>query len=144
MMMYCDVLEWLYTGFGLMTWLIDHLYIQLVTADNYNAIVNLHILKITRVHAKSAQSASTSRFLVTDLNHGDSWASVLTSFPSGWYSTTELLLQLSLVFTDYLVAPDRPGYNIPARTAQKAPSLTFPLFRVDSSPWEHECVTIVT
>jgi hypothetical protein len=48
-----------------------------------NAIVDIHILQITRAHANSAQSAFTGRFLVTDLNNGDSSASVLTPLPPG-------------------------------------------------------------
>jgi hypothetical protein len=44
---------------------------------NYSIIANLHTLQITRAHAKSSQSAFTSRFLITDLNNGDSSASVL-------------------------------------------------------------------
>jgi hypothetical protein len=53
---------------------------------------NLHTLQITIAHAKSSQSAFTSRFLVTDLNNVESSASVLTSLLSGEYSTTELTL----------------------------------------------------
>jgi hypothetical protein len=69
---------------------IDHLYTQLVTTSNYNAIANLHTLQITRAHAKFSQSSFTSHFLVTDFNNGDSSASVLTSLLSGEYATTEL------------------------------------------------------
>jgi hypothetical protein len=53
----------------------DHL--QVVTTSNYNTIANFHTLQITIIHANSFQSAVTSRFLVTDLNNGDSSASVL-------------------------------------------------------------------
>jgi hypothetical protein len=42
------------------------------------AVADLHALRITTAHAKSSQSAFTSRFLVTDLNKGDSSASVIT------------------------------------------------------------------
>jgi hypothetical protein len=49
-----------------------------------------HILHITRAHAKSSQFAFTIHFLVTDLNDGDSSASVLTSLLSGEYPATEL------------------------------------------------------
>jgi hypothetical protein len=59
---------------------IDHL--QMVTRSNYGAIANLHTLQITIVHAKSSQSVFTSRFLVTDLNNGDSSTSVLMSLPA--------------------------------------------------------------
>jgi hypothetical protein len=48
-----------------------------------NAIAVLHTLQNTRAHAKSSQSAFTSRLLVTDLNIGNSSASVLTSLPAG-------------------------------------------------------------
>jgi hypothetical protein len=75
--------------------LIKYLYTQLVTASNYSAIANLHTLQITRAHAKPSQSAFTSCFLVTDLNNGDSSASVLMSLLSGKYPTTNYLLQLS-------------------------------------------------
>jgi hypothetical protein len=66
-----------------MTQFIDHLYIQLVTTSIYNIIANLHNLLITRARLKSSQSAFTSRFLVMDLNNGDSPASVLTSLLAG-------------------------------------------------------------
>jgi hypothetical protein len=64
---------------------IDHLliYTRLGTTSNYSATANLHILLITRAHAKSSQSAFTSRFLVTDLQRGDPSASVLTSLSAG-------------------------------------------------------------
>jgi hypothetical protein len=42
-----------------------------------------HTSQITRAHAKYSQSALTSCFLVTDLNNGDSSATVLTSLPAG-------------------------------------------------------------
>jgi hypothetical protein len=76
-----------------MTRFIDHFNKRLVNVSNYNA--NLHILQINRAHAIPFQSAFTSRFLVTDLNNGDTSASVLTSLLSGKYPTTELLLQLT-------------------------------------------------
>jgi hypothetical protein len=62
---------------------IDHLYTRLGTTSTYNAIADLHPLQITIAHAKSSQSAFTSRFLVTDLNDRDSSASVLTSLTAG-------------------------------------------------------------
>jgi hypothetical protein len=70
-------------------------YLQIVTASNYNTIASLHTLQITAVHAKPSQSASTSRFQVSDLNNGESSALVLTSLLSGEYPTTTLLLQLT-------------------------------------------------
>jgi hypothetical protein len=69
--------------FGLVTGFIRHLYTQVVTTSNYGAIADLHTLQITRAHAKSSQPAYTSCFLVTDLNIGDSSASVLMSLPTG-------------------------------------------------------------
>jgi hypothetical protein len=69
------------------TQFIKHLNTQLITTSNYIAIINLHILQITRAHAKSLQSALTNRSLVMDLNNGDSLASVLMSLPSGYYSS---------------------------------------------------------
>jgi hypothetical protein len=47
---------------------------QLGTTSNYSAIADLYTLQTT----KSSQFASTSRFLVTDLNNEESVASVLT------------------------------------------------------------------
>jgi hypothetical protein len=41
-------------------------------------------------HCPQSVTVSNTRFLATDLNNGDSSASVLTSLPAGWYSTTEL------------------------------------------------------
>jgi hypothetical protein len=73
------------------TLFIDHL--QIVTASNYNTIANFHNFQITTARAKPSESASTSRFLVTYLNNGDSSASVLTSLLSGEYPTAELFLQ---------------------------------------------------
>jgi hypothetical protein len=72
---------------------INHL--QIIITTNYDAIAVLHILQITTAQAKPSQSAFTSRFLVTDLNNGDSSASVLMSLLSGEYPTTTLLLQLT-------------------------------------------------
>jgi hypothetical protein len=42
---------------------------ELWTTSTYNAIADLHTLQITRSHAKTSQSAFTSRFLATDLNN---------------------------------------------------------------------------
>jgi hypothetical protein len=67
-------------GFGLVTRFIDHLHI--VTTSNYNIIADLHTLQTAKAHAKPSQSAFTNRFLVTDLNIGDSSASMLTSLPA--------------------------------------------------------------
>jgi hypothetical protein len=63
-------------------------YLQIVTTNNYNAIANLHTLQITTAHAKTSQSAFTSRFLVTDINNRDSSVSVLASLLSDEYPTT--------------------------------------------------------
>jgi hypothetical protein len=70
-------------GFGLVTQFIHYLYTELITTSNYNTVANLHTLQIIRAHAKSSQSAFTSRFLVMDLNSGDSSTSVLSSLPTG-------------------------------------------------------------
>jgi hypothetical protein len=85
--------EWLEIGFGLEITFIG--YLDIVTTSNYNTIANLHILQITEKHAKSSQSAFTSRFPVTYHNNGDSSASVLTPLLSCEYSTTPQLLQLT-------------------------------------------------
>jgi hypothetical protein len=71
----------LQTGVGSVIGFTDHL--QIVTTSNYDAIANLYTLQITEAHATSSQSAFTSRFLVTDLNNGDSSASLFTSLPTG-------------------------------------------------------------
>jgi hypothetical protein len=71
------------------TQFIDHSYTQLITTSNYSAFANLHTLQIIRAHAKSFQSASISRFPVTDLNNRNSSASVLMSLPTASYSTTQ-------------------------------------------------------
>jgi hypothetical protein len=90
-------------------------------SSKYKAIGNLHNVQITTVHAKSFQSAFTSRFPETDFNNGDSSASMLTSSLSGEYPTTEL--------------------NSLARTAQKIRAPTVPpLLRVDLLPREHVCL----
>jgi hypothetical protein len=68
-------------GFGLVTRLIAHFDTRLVTTSNYSANANLHTLQITRAHAESSQSF-TSHFLVTNLNNGDSSASMLMSLPT--------------------------------------------------------------
>jgi hypothetical protein len=62
---------------------IDHLYTWLRTTSTHNAIADIYILQITREHTKPSQSAFTSRFLVMDLNNGDSSASVVTPLPAG-------------------------------------------------------------
>jgi hypothetical protein len=83
---------------------IDHLYTQLVTTSNYNAIANLHTLQITRTHAKPSQSAFTTLFVVTDFKNGYSSPSVLMSLLSGEYRKPEVNSKLC------------PVYNISART----------------------------
>jgi hypothetical protein len=91
-------------GFGLQIEITDHFTTWLVTTLNYSAIADLHIIQITAAHAKSFQSAFTSRFQVMDLNNGDSSTAPTKSFlhrlPYDWQ-----LLNLSL------------SYNISARTA---------------------------
>jgi hypothetical protein len=62
-------------GFRLEIGFIDHL--QIITTSNYNTIANFHTLQFTAAHAKFFQSAVNSRFLVTDLNKGE-------SSPSNW------------------------------------------------------------
>jgi hypothetical protein len=70
-------------GDGLVNGFVDHLYTRLGTTSIYSAIAGLHTLHITRTHDKSSQSTFTSRFLVTDLNNGDSSASVIKPLPAG-------------------------------------------------------------
>jgi hypothetical protein len=66
------------------------IHTPLVTTGNDNGVANPHTLQIARAHSKSSQFAFTRRFLVTDLNNGDSSASVLTSLLPGEYPATEL------------------------------------------------------
>jgi hypothetical protein len=66
--------------------LIDHFNTRLVTALNYSAVADLHILYITTSHAivnLLVCSAYTGRFLATASNSGDSSASAPTSLLSG-------------------------------------------------------------
>jgi hypothetical protein len=78
------------------TGFIEHLHAQLVATSNYGTIANLHTLQTTRARAKSSQPAFTSRSVVSDLKNVDSSASMLTSLPTGYYSTaTDNLLQLT-------------------------------------------------
>jgi hypothetical protein len=63
---------------------IDRLHI--VTTNNCNTIANSHTLRITA--ANPSHFAFTSRFQVTDLNNGDSSASMLTSVLSGEFPAT--------------------------------------------------------
>jgi hypothetical protein len=57
------------TGFGLLTWFIDHLYPHLITTSKYNSLTGLHTLKITVTAAHKVSYVFTSRFLVTDPNN---------------------------------------------------------------------------
>jgi hypothetical protein len=66
-------------------WMIGFIALMHSATSTYNAIADLHVLQLTRAHAKSSQSAFTSRFLVTDTNNGDSSASVVTLLPAGYY-----------------------------------------------------------
>jgi hypothetical protein len=56
-----------------------HLYTRLRTTSTYDTVADLHTLQITRAHAKSSQSAFTTRFLVMDPNNADTSASMLAS-----------------------------------------------------------------
>jgi hypothetical protein len=56
--------------------------------DHYKTIADFRTLQ--SLHAKSSQSAFTSRFLVKDLNNEDSPACVLMSLLSSEYPATEL------------------------------------------------------
>jgi outer membrane receptor for monomeric catechols len=69
------VLDWIW---GLLT---TYTYDSELRTSNYSATDNLHTLHMTTAHAKSSQSAFTSRFLVTDLNNGDSSVSVVKLLP---------------------------------------------------------------
>jgi hypothetical protein len=62
------------SGFGLEIGFIDNL--QVIATSNYKTIANFRTLQITTAHDKSFPSSVTSRFPVTELNDGDSSASV--------------------------------------------------------------------
>jgi hypothetical protein len=55
---------------------IHHFDSRLVTTLNYSAIADLHTLQISKAYAKPSHPTLTIRFPVTDLNKGDSSASV--------------------------------------------------------------------
>jgi hypothetical protein len=61
----------------------------LVSTSNYSAVTDLHTSQITGAHAKSSQPAVSIRFLVSDLNNGDSSAPVLISLLFGKYPTSD-------------------------------------------------------
>jgi hypothetical protein len=92
--------------FGLNIRFIGHLYTQLGTASNYNAVANLHTLQITTAHAKPFPTCCvfTSRSLVTASNNGDSSASALKSSLNGGSLPTDSFLHRYPWRTD-LVAP---------------------------------------
>jgi hypothetical protein len=66
-----------------MDWILD-LLTQLGTTSNYCVISNLHTLQFTAANTKSspARSAINSRFLVMDVNSGDSSASRAQVLPA--------------------------------------------------------------
>jgi hypothetical protein len=70
-------------GFGLEIGFIGHFQARLLTTFNYSAIANL-TLQITRAYRLvfSVCTESTSRFMVTASNSGDSSASALTPLPA--------------------------------------------------------------
>jgi hypothetical protein len=52
---------------------VEHIYTQLVTTSNYNAVADLHALQITTAHAKlQSFVVFPSHCLVTSLSDGDS------------------------------------------------------------------------
>jgi hypothetical protein len=89
-------------GSGLVNIFIDHL--QVVTTNNYNTIADFHTKSSVSFHSSLLGNNSqqwlflcnsfTRRFLVTNLNNGDSSASVVTPLPAGYHSTTELSTEL--------------------------------------------------
>jgi hypothetical protein len=71
-------------GIDWITTFVEHLYTQLVTKSNYNAIADVHTLQIITAHAKHfpACCVLTSRSLATASNTGDSSATRAQVFPS--------------------------------------------------------------
>jgi hypothetical protein len=107
-------------GFELEIALIDHL--EVVTTSNYNTVANFHTLHFTTTHAKSFKSAVASHFPVTDLNNGDSSATVLSYIRSFLHrlhcksltSESELLYDWRFTANQFVLAtsPLRPTTRI--------------------------------
>jgi hypothetical protein len=106
-----------YGGFRLEIGFID--YLQVVSTNHYNTVINVYALKITTAQAKSFQSVavSTSRSLVTASNSGEfstaPTKSSLHRFSYNWLLTT----------------------NISARTTEKTPFIAV----LQPFPWERVC-----
>jgi hypothetical protein len=92
---YCQVIEWLYTGFGLVIGFIELL--KNVTANNYDSLTELHTPKITvpTAHIKSSQFARFLRVGAWWRIPTMSSASVVTLLPADDCLTTNSLFQLS-------------------------------------------------
>jgi hypothetical protein len=74
-------MEWLYTGFGLVTGIVEHL--QIVTTNTCNRCTNSHNLQFTRAHTEvfSAFCIFISRCLVAISNGGRSPFSGFPNYP---------------------------------------------------------------
>jgi hypothetical protein len=92
----------------------DHLYTRLGTTSTYSVIADLHTSQITRAHARSSQSAFTSRFLVMDLNSGGSSAAVVKPLPAGEHCTTELIAPTVVAMTSRHAPHRKHRYSIVA------------------------------
>jgi hypothetical protein len=109
------------SGILVIVWIGEWIYWP--RTSNYNAIANLHTLKITKAHAKSSQFVFTSRFLVTDLNIGDSSASVLMPFLSDKYPTSVIPLNFSAISSRTLLrnSTERSGPNCSGYKSRHGP-----------------------
>jgi hypothetical protein len=80
-----------------MSWYVDHFYTRLGIISNYNAIADLCTLQISKRHSKPQSCiVFTSRFVVTDLNIGDS-------------SCADVIARVLILLTTELIAPARHG-----------------------------------
>jgi hypothetical protein len=121
-------------GFGLRTGFIEHLYF--VTAENCNAIANLHTSQITVAHTTSP---SVMPSLATDWLHPSlsvtrlwllTMQFLLLQCSSPHWMTAELQLTLNC---NYLACSAGPHYIALDQTAEKTPPPAVPLLLCHTS-----------
>jgi hypothetical protein len=93
--------------------------LQILTTINYNRLIDSRTLWITRTQFKYSQSALTSHFLVTDLNSGDSSASMVTIACWLTLTTEHHLFSASRAEINWTHSSNCPSCNISARTTYK-------------------------